>query len=201
MAELRWYVYIAANASAIHRVNETFPGSGHPEMFHEALRSARIKPQKVLCLGLGSPSLSRDARTQLALLSHLCGSVQIVRGFRTKSKESSVIGSRAGLGGCVGVRSGVHRCRRRAVPGLGNALSRSYPSKRFHAAALKFQTDSALQGAEHALDYPTLLYMPHCDLRLYESVIRANWSLDGLSRILFLSNSFGDYVDKCVLRC
>lgn len=51
------------------------------EIFHEALRNVCIKPQKVLCLGLGSPSSSRDARAQLALLSDLCASSDMVRGI------------------------------------------------------------------------------------------------------------------------
>ncbi|KAH0830600.1 hypothetical protein J3R83DRAFT_2055 [Lanmaoa asiatica] len=40
--------------------------------------------------------------------------------------------------------------------------------------------------------------MPHCDLKLYEMVIRANWTLEGLCSIVFLANRFIDYVDKCV---
>lgn len=40
--------------------------------------------------------------------------------------------------------------------------------------------------------------MPHCDLKLYESVIRANWTLEGLCNIVFIANRFSDYVDKCV---
>ena len=34
---------------------------------------------KVLCLGLGSPSASRDARAQLAFLLTLCEDLRIVR--------------------------------------------------------------------------------------------------------------------------
>lgn len=43
-----------------------------------------------------------------------------------------------------------------------------------------------------------MLYMPHCDLQLYERVIRANWTLDGLCKAVFLANRFRDYVDKWV---
>jgi hypothetical protein len=56
----------------------------------------------------------------------------------------------------------------------------------------------SLQGAEHSLDCPTILYMPHCDLKLYEMVIRANWTLEGLCNIIFLANRFSDYVNKYV---
>ncbi|KAG6331054.1 hypothetical protein ID866_8036 [Astraeus odoratus] len=37
-----------------------------------ALYDTRIRPRMVLCLGLGSPTSSRDARAQLALLCRLC---------------------------------------------------------------------------------------------------------------------------------
>ena len=33
---------------------------------------------------------------------------------------------------------------------------------------------------------------------LYEKVIRANWTLDGVGDMVFLANHFRDYVDKCV---
>lgn len=43
-----------------------------------------------------------------------------------------------------------------------------------------------------------MLYMPHCELKLYEMVIRANWTLEGVRNMVFLANRFGDYVDKWV---
>lgn len=69
------------------------------EIFHEALRDVCIQPRKVLCLGLGSPSSSRDARAQLALLSYLCASLDVVRGSRNRlwlvsSEESRATGHR-----------------------------------------------------------------------------------------------------------
>lgn len=53
-----------------------------------------------------------------------------------------------------------------------------------------------VQGAEYSLDRGTILYMPHCDMNLYERVIRANWTFQGLCGIIFVTNRLGDYVDK-----
>ncbi|KIK67752.1 hypothetical protein GYMLUDRAFT_155023, partial [Collybiopsis luxurians FD-317 M1] len=47
-----------------------------------------------------------------------------------------------------------------------------------------------------AVDGPTLLFMPHCDLTLYEDVLSTNWSLDHLGNILFICNTFAEYLQK-----
>ncbi|KAJ6519456.1 hypothetical protein C8R45DRAFT_1066151 [Mycena sanguinolenta] len=51
------------------------------------------------------------------------------------------------------------------------------------------------QDGKHALDAPTILWMPHCDLDLHESVLAANWSHEQLERMVLISNRLGDYVD------
>ncbi|KAI9571509.1 SRR1-domain-containing protein [Boletus coccyginus] len=135
---------------------------GCKEILHKALGEACIKPQKVLCLGLGSPSSSGDARAQLALLGCLCASVDI------DFAEVSVYD-----------------------PVFTDADRQLFQ-------ALGIRCLDHIQGAEHSLDCPTILYMPHCDLKLYEMVIRANWTLDGLCNVVFLANRFRDYVDKYV---
>jgi hypothetical protein len=38
--------------------------------------------------------------------------------------------------------------------------------------------------------------MPHCDLKLYENIIGANWSEEQLARIIFVANRFKDYTDN-----
>ncbi|KAJ4479214.1 SRR1-domain-containing protein [Lentinula aciculospora] len=48
------------------------------------------------------------------------------------------------------------------------------------------------------VEEPTILYMPHCDLALYEDVLTANWSLERLGNILFICNHFDDYIQKLV---
>jgi len=130
------------------------------DIIHKALDELRITPQKVLCLGLGSPSSSRDARAQLALLGCLCASLDIDSADISMYDPVFTEADRQLLQ-TLGIRCLDH-----------------------------------IQGAEHSLDRPTMLYMPHCDLKLYEMVIRANWTLDGLCNIVFLANRFSDYVDN-----
>ncbi|KAJ7219120.1 SRR1-domain-containing protein [Mycena pura] len=48
----------------------------------------------------------------------------------------------------------------------------------------------------YPLEAPTILWMPHCDLGLYENVLAANWSRTQLSYIILISNRLGDYVDS-----
>ncbi|KAF9246484.1 hypothetical protein BU15DRAFT_85244 [Melanogaster broomeanus] len=118
-----------------------------------AVRDMRIKPKNVLCLGLGSPCSSRDARAQLAFLNQICA-------FSDMDSAS------------VSVYDPVFTDTDREL----------------------FQ-DLGIQ-LRHSLDGPTILYMPHCDLKLYEIVIRANWSYQRLCDIMFLANRFSDYIDN-----
>lgn len=48
------------------------------EILRDAMRDLSITSPEVLCLGLGSPSCSRDARAQLAFLLSTCDSCDIV---------------------------------------------------------------------------------------------------------------------------
>lgn len=48
----------------------------------------------------------------------------------------------------------------------------------------------------YPLDTPTILWMPHCDLDLYENVLRANWSRAQLPYVILISNCLRDYVDS-----
>ncbi|KAJ7040970.1 SRR1-domain-containing protein [Mycena alexandri] len=50
--------------------------------------------------------------------------------------------------------------------------------------------------ANHSLEATTILWMPHCDLDLYESVLAANWSREQLPYVLLISNRLEDYVDS-----
>ncbi|KAN0077254.1 SRR1 domain containing protein [Tylopilus felleus] len=133
---------------------------GCTQICREALAAACIKPQKVLCLGLGSPSSSRDARAQLAFLGCLCAS------FAMDSDQVFVY----------------------------DPVFTDVDKQLFQILGMRCLDH--VQGAVHALDRPTILYMPHCDLNLYETVIRANWTLEGLCNLVFLANRFSDYVDN-----
>ncbi|KAJ7149133.1 SRR1-domain-containing protein [Mycena filopes] len=42
----------------------------------------------------------------------------------------------------------------------------------------------------------TILWMPHCDLDLYEGVLAANWSEEKLPNAILIANRLGDYVDS-----
>lgn len=58
------------------------------------------------------------------------------------------------------------------------------------------QVSILFQDRKHGVERPTILYMPHCDLKLYENIIGANWSEEQLARIIFVANRFSDYTDN-----
>ncbi|OAX35571.1 hypothetical protein K503DRAFT_868169 [Rhizopogon vinicolor AM-OR11-026] len=127
------------------------------DLIQDALRETDISCPDVLCLGLGSPSMSREARAQLAFLIRSCvvldiGSVSIYDPVFTDADKEF-----------------------------------------FQGLGMRCLADT---DAKHTVESPTILYMPHCDLELYESIIGANWSEDNLRRIIFIANRFSDYTDN-----
>jgi hypothetical protein len=64
---------------------------------------------------------------------------------------------------------------------------------------LGLQVLDAEPGSRYAASAPRLLFLPHCELWLYEADIRANWTPEGLSSLLMISNRFHTYSDQCVL--
>jgi len=42
--------------------------------------------------------------------------------------------------------------------------------------------------------------MPHCDLELYENILRANWTKERLRRLLLIGNHLGRYTESTPLR-
>jgi len=48
------------------------------------------------------------------------------------------------------------------------------------------------QGQRHALK-PTLFFMPHCEAELYDNLLRANWGVELLNRVVLFGNSFETY--------
>ncbi|KAL4067666.1 hypothetical protein J3A83DRAFT_4097243 [Scleroderma citrinum] len=131
-----------------------------------ALWDMCIKPRRVLCLGLGSPTSSRDARAQLALLNRLCAFAEI---------------GPTNISLCDPIFTGADEELFRL---LGMRCTRAY----------WFWTDP-IQDVDHSLHHPTIVFMPHCDLKLYEIVLRANWSRQRLCNMVLVANSFGDYFD------
>ncbi|OBZ75412.1 hypothetical protein A0H81_04523 [Grifola frondosa] len=55
-----------------------------------------------------------------------------------------------------------------------------------------------MQHARYALRAPTLVFMPHCDLHLYENLLRENWTHEGLARLVLIANSLSDYTERSV---
>lgn len=55
----------------------------------------------------------------------------------------------------------------------------------------------SLQNGLYPVDAPTIVYMPHCDMELYENLLRANWKphINALN-LLFIANQLSDYVVK-----
>jgi hypothetical protein len=115
----------------------------------------------LLCLGLGSPHSSINARLQLALLLDLC-------------ECFSIDPSRVAIYDPVFVEEDLKLLK-----------------------GFKF---NVLPEGKHecvVLDQlPTLLYMPHCDKHLYESILRSNWTPHVLPNVLFLTNRLKDYVEN-----
>jgi len=51
------------------------------------------------------------------------------------------------------------------------------------------------------VDRPTLFFMPHCPLVLYENVLEANWTSVNLNKIIILGNSFNRYTPYALDYC
>lgn len=116
----------------------------------------------ILCLGLGSPNASVNARMQLALLLDICDALSI------KPSQVSIYDP-------VFSEEDLEFLKR-----------------------LEFDLLSEASKPEtHVIStFPTILYMPHCDREVYESVLRSNWTPRGLSEVILLANRLMDYVEN-----
>lgn len=54
----------------------------------------------------------------------------------------------------------------------------------------------SLQIGGYSLMRPTICFMPHCDLVIYENLLKANWSKERLPNILLVANRLADYLDR-----
>jgi hypothetical protein len=52
----------------------------------------------------------------------------------------------------------------------------------------------------HTTLTPRLLFLPHCELWLYESIMGANWTPGSLPSLFMISNRFHTYSDKYAIR-
>ncbi|KAH9484029.1 SRR1-like protein [Psilocybe cubensis] len=48
----------------------------------------------------------------------------------------------------------------------------------------------------YSLSVPTICFMPHCDIELYDTLLRANWNKEGLSNLFLLGNQLQEYLDN-----
>ncbi|KAI0670584.1 SRR1-domain-containing protein [Trametes maxima] len=129
------------------------------ESLEEAFASSDGAPG-VLCLGLGSPAASRDARAQLALLLAVCDDLSI---DRTR----------------VSVYDPVFAAE--DVQLLAHLRLTALPENRH---------------ANYELRSPTIVFMPHCDLHLYENILRANWTIARLPNVLLIANRLSEYAES-----
>ncbi|KAM5539074.1 hypothetical protein V8D89_007297 [Ganoderma adspersum] len=118
--------------------------------------NARATPN-VLCLGLGSPSSSRDARAQLAFLLTVCDDLRITR------TNVSVF----------------------------DPVFTDQDNQLFTQLGLTVLPENRM--AHHRLESPTIAFMPHCDLHLYDNLFRENWSREQLPRVLLIANRLSEY--------
>ncbi|KAJ8699780.1 hypothetical protein PTI98_002868 [Pleurotus ostreatus] len=126
----------------------------------DALAARQITSPAVVCLGLGSPSSSRDAIAQLGFLLQLCHCCNI-----SPEKVS-----------------------------LYDPVFTEADKELF--VAYKFDVLSENRNGDYPAEGPTLFFMPHCDLSLYENILRANWTPQRLARLVLVANNLSDYIQK-----
>ncbi|KAI0336322.1 hypothetical protein GY45DRAFT_1222945, partial [Cubamyces sp. BRFM 1775] len=129
------------------------------ESLEEAFPASDAAPG-VLCLGLGSPASSRDARAQLAFLLAACDDLSI---DRTNVAAYDPVFAPQDL-------ELLARLRLTALP------DNRVPS--------------------YGIRSPTIVFMPHCDLHLYENLLRENWSPAQLPNVLLIANRLSDYAEN-----
>ncbi|KAF8738526.1 hypothetical protein AX14_011177 [Amanita brunnescens Koide BX004] len=124
-----------------------------------SLKDLNIAFTGVICLGLGSPSSSQNARVQLAFLLEICDHLLIER--RRISIYDPIFSE--------------------------EDLSLLHD--------LELTVLSTNENGLYPVNAPTIVYMPHCDMELYENLLSANWKpqIDAL-KLLFIANQLSDYI-------
>jgi len=64
----------------------------------------------------------------------------------------------------------------------------------FGELQIQLLTENKIGG--YPLMRPTICFMPHCDIIIYENLLKANWSKEKLSNILLVANCLADYLDS-----
>lgn len=52
------------------------------------------------------------------------------------------------------------------------------------------------EGKRSVCGEPTIFYMPHCGTALYNNLLWRNWSVDALSKVVIIGNSFGGLEER-----
>ncbi|KDR81835.1 hypothetical protein GALMADRAFT_240074 [Galerina marginata CBS 339.88] len=126
--------------------------------------SSSARTPAILCLGLGSPSASLNARIQLAFLTETCKRLKVAHD-------------------AISIYDPIFTTEDIAL--LEEELQmRVLPKNR------------SREREDYILSVPTICFMPHCDIELYDTVLRANWSRDGLSNLFLLGNQLQEYLDN-----
>ncbi|KAF6767088.1 Sensitivity To Red Light Reduced-like, SRR1 [Kalmanozyma brasiliensis GHG001] len=189
----------------------------------ESIEGRPARPQRIVCLGLGSPLTSRSAQIQLALLvvlrdyllmlntglddEHRCGA-EVQGETKWKGGMECVAYDPVFTVHDVGLLKlyGVAVAPSTTVPGASDSISesdaappsdsRTAPrSKDPHSTPPPSEAKS-IESYYTNIRTPTLLYMPHCDRELYEEVLVLNYpddNADAGRQVVLLSNLLTNY--------
>ncbi|PFH52441.1 hypothetical protein AMATHDRAFT_74233 [Amanita thiersii Skay4041] len=144
------------------------------QIINDALKMLAIPFADAICLGLGSPSASRNARIQLAFLLEVCDSLMMNRST-------------------ISIYDPVFTAEDLA---LLDELQLSL-LKENRAGSSLLSISYYRLSAMYSVDKPTIIFMPHCDLELYENMLQANSTPDFYpSKLLIIANQLTDYIDR-----
>ncbi|KAI3479940.1 hypothetical protein L1887_57927 [Cichorium endivia] len=143
------------------------PGGGDERAVERARAVVDCKyPRKIVCLGLGSPTSSRSAQIQLALLV-------VLRTFFTHQRDAA---DTKDATTSPSAESAARRVAQQATAAL-ECLAYDPVFSSFDTALLAHYNVRTLSShvSQWYAHPQSLLYMPHCDRDLYESVL-STWT-------------------------
>ncbi|KAK2460614.1 hypothetical protein APHAL10511_007084 [Amanita phalloides] len=129
----------------------------YTDIIDESIKELEVSITDVICLGLGSPSSSRNARVQLAFLLKICDCLLIER----------------------------HRIS------IYDPIFSQDDLLLLRELNLTVLSDN--ENGLHSMQSSAIVYMPHCDMGLYENLLKANWKPDA-TKLLFIANQLSDYL-------
>lgn len=143
--------------SLAHRLAQTL---------HTVWSGARQVPRKIVCLGLGSPTSSRSAQIQLALLV-------VLRTFFTHQRDAA---DTKDATRSPSAESAARRVAQQATAALECLAYDPVFSSSDTALLAHYNVRTLSSHVSQWYAHPqSLLYMPHCDRDLYESVL-STWT-------------------------